>query len=190
MIMEFDDIKKIWDTQNNQPMYVINEAAFEKTIATKKNKGVHITNISELLSIIVNLGGGTIILLMNILSNTPDLYLYALTAWMMITGIYCLYERMKRIRGNAQFDRTMLGDLDYAISIANYQVRFSGLMRWNILPIGALIILGMWNKENILGIVIGLVLFLGLTFYASGFEHRYYIRRKKDIEELRKILLN
>ena len=37
-IMEFEDLQKIWDTQNNKPMYVINEEALHRRILSKKNK--------------------------------------------------------------------------------------------------------------------------------------------------------
>ena len=187
MSMEFENIKKIWDTQNNQPMYVINESELQKNITTKKNKGVHITNVTELLSVVVNIGAGTFITFLNSNSNV---YLYILAGWMFITGVYCLTGRVKRIRGNSQYDRTMLGDLDHAVSVASYQVRFSSLMRWNVIPVGALVVLSMLGRPELTGLIIGLVLFFALTFYATGFEHRYYVRRKKDVEELRKILLN
>ena len=36
--MEFEELKKIWDTQNNQPMYAINEEALHNRILTKKRK--------------------------------------------------------------------------------------------------------------------------------------------------------
>src|SRR5690349_6966310 len=37
--MEFDEIKKIWDAQNNQPLYVIDEKALHNRIQSKM-KGV------------------------------------------------------------------------------------------------------------------------------------------------------
>jgi len=178
--MEFEEMKKVWDTQNNEPLYVINEAALRNSIATKRDKGIHITNVTELLSIVVNLGAGVLILATG---------MFLLATWMIIIGVVCLAGRVRRKMGEQQFDRTMLGDLDYAVSIADYQVRFSGLMRWNIIPVGFLIVWSMWDKQNSIELMIGLISFFALTFYASGWEHNYYRSRRRNIEDLRKMLL-
>ena len=187
--MEFDEMKKVWDSQTNQSLYVINEAALHKTIKSRRDKGAHITNITELISIVVNLASGAFLFTTTMADETVNVYLYILATWMVITGIYCLFGRVRRIKGDRQFDRTMLGDLNYAVAIANYQVHFSALMRWNIIPIGILISLGMWKNENSTEFIIGLILFFALTFYASGWEHRYYKSRRRDLEELRRILV-
>jgi hypothetical protein len=47
--MEFEELRKIWDAQNNQPLYAINEKAMYNLILSKKKQAHHITNISELL---------------------------------------------------------------------------------------------------------------------------------------------
>src|SRR3954469_15097466 len=158
--MEFEEMKKIW--QNEEPLYVINESALRNSIARKKDKGLRITNISELLSIVVNLGAGAFVMTTGMI---------VLAVWMIIVGIYCLVGRIRRKMGEQKFDRTMLGDLDHAVSIANYQVRFSGLMRWNIFPVGILVLFGMWHKDNMIALTIGMILFFAVTFYASGWEH-------------------
>jgi len=62
----------------------------------------------------------------------------------------------------------MSGDLDHAISIATYQVRISQIMRWNVLPIGALTLLGLWEGGKPLWIALLVLLFFSLTYFASG----------------------
>lgn len=186
--MEFDEMKKIWSTQDNAPLYVINEAALHKTIMSKRAKGEHITNVTELLSIVVNFAAGAFILGTTFFSERPNLYMYVLAVWMFLTAVYCVVWRMRRVQGEQQFDRTMAGDLDHAVSVATYQVRFSALMRWNILPVALLIMVGVWGNGNSVGLVIGLALFFALTFYASGWEHNYYKSRRRDLQQLRKLL--
>jgi hypothetical protein len=189
IIMEFDEMKKIWSTQDNEPLYVINEAALHKTILSGRNKGEHITNVSELLSIVVNFAAGVFILGTNVFGKSASIPMYILAVWMFVTGMYCVAGRVRRKRGEQQLDRTMLGDLDHAVSVATYQVRFSGLMRWNILPVGGLVLIGIWESDKALGLAIGLALFFILTFYASGWEHNYYRSRLRNMKELREILL-
>jgi hypothetical protein len=178
--MEFEEMKKVWDTQANEPMYVINESALRNSIARKRDKGLRITNISEILSIVAYNGVG-IFLITN--------GMFVLAAWMIFVGLCCLVGRIQRKLGEKKYDRTMLGDLDHAVSVANYQVRFSGLMRWNIIPVGALISFGLWNRDHILILLIGIIVFVAVTFYASGWEHNYYKERRKQIVELRDMLL-
>jgi hypothetical protein len=177
--MEFEEMKKVWSKQDNEPLYVINEAALWKSISIKRDKGLHITNVSELLSIVVNLGVGALVLATG---------MFFLAAWMIVVGIYCLVGRIRRRMGEQQFDRTMLGDLDHAVSIANYQVRFSGLMRWNIIPVALLILWSLWGKEDSVELMIGMILFFAITFYATGWEHNFYKRRRTQIVELREML--
>ena len=60
--MEFEELQKIWDSQNKRPLYVINEEALHQRILAKKSQASHITNFSELLLIAVNTGAGALIL--------------------------------------------------------------------------------------------------------------------------------
>ena len=64
--MEFEEMKKIWDAQNNEILYGINEKAMHNHILSKKKQAHHITNISELLIIIVYIITGSVVLGMNL----------------------------------------------------------------------------------------------------------------------------
>ena len=188
MIMEFEELKKIWDAQNNQPLYAINEKAMYNYILSKKRQAHHITNISELLIIVVNICSGSVVLGMNLLKQNGNLSLYILSFWMFGSALFMLVNRIRRIKGNNQFDRSMSGDLSYAVSLATYQVRISQIMRWNILPIGALTVLGLWEGGKPVWIAIIVLLFFALTYYAGGWEHNIYKRKKRELEILKKKL--
>src|SRR5688572_30355056 len=123
--MEFNEMKKIWDTQNNEAFYGINEKALHKLIISKQKKGYHITNTSELLMIFVNTITGCTVLAVNLNKPEGNIFLYGLAAWMLVTASYFLRSRIHRMKHNHQFDRSMRGDLEHAISVATYQVRLS-----------------------------------------------------------------
>lgn len=53
--MEFDEIKKIWDAQNNQPLYVIDEKALHNRIQSKMKDVLLRANVNEWGVIIINL---------------------------------------------------------------------------------------------------------------------------------------
>jgi len=186
--MEFEELRKIWDAQNNQPLYAINEKAMYHLILSKKKQAHHITNISELLIIIVYIITGSFVLGMNLFDQSSNISMYILSAWMLGSALFILVNRIRRIKGDNQFDRSMSGDLDHAISVATYQVRISQIMRWNILPIGALTTLGLWEGGKPIWIAIVVLLFFGLSYYAGGWEHHIYERKKRELEVLKKKL--
>ena len=188
--MEFEELRKIWDAQNNQPLYAINEKAMYNLILSKKKQAHHITNISELLLIFVNLGAGIMILALNLFRQSVNISLYVLSAWMLVTALYTLVRRIQRIKGDQQFDRSISGDLSHAISMASYQVRISQIMRWNILPVAGLTLLGLWEGGKPIWIVVIVLLFFALTIYAGGWEHNIYKRKKRELEILQKKLGN
>src|SRR5690349_502780 len=128
--MEFDEIKKLWDSQ--EVPSDINGKILHEHILSKKAQAFHITNVSEILWIITNMGGGLLVLGLNLFKQSGNVFMYLLAVWMLGSALYVLVNRIRRIRGNNQFDRSMHGDLKNAVSRATYQVRFSQLGRWSI----------------------------------------------------------
>ena len=186
--MQFEEMKKIWTAQNDQPMYAFNEASLHRHIVSKRNTGFHITNISELLCIVVYTVAACIVIITNHASPGGKLFMYCLGGWMLLSALYILVSRIRRINGNHRFDRSMQGDLQHAVSVAAYQVRFSWLMRWNILPIGLLVVASFMENGKAWWFSAGLLLFFALTFYFSGWEHNIYKKRKKELLQLQHTL--
>ena len=114
--------------------------------------------------------------------------MYLMGAWMLLTSGYFLFNRMKRLRGEGRFDRSMLGDLEEALSIATYQVRISSLGRWNVVPIAAFSIFGILSAGKSFWIVAGILIFFVITYLAAGWEHGMYERRKAELEALKRKL--
>lgn len=184
--MEFDQLQKIWDSQNKQPMYAINEAALHQRILAKKHQANKITHISEWMIIVAHSLTG----LFTLWFNQGNVFLYVLAAWMLISALYVVVNRIRRILATQRYDRSLLGDLQYALAVATYQVRLSGIMRWNIVPVTALIVLSFWHGEQSIWIIIAATLFFILVFFASKWEHNIYKTKKQDLEILLKKLTN
>jgi len=182
--MEFEEMQKIWDSQNNKPLYAINEQALHNRIQSKKKQTSHITNFSELLLIIVNLGAGCFVLGINLFRPGGNKYMCLLGVWMLSTALYLFRNRIRRIKGDKKFDRSLCGDLNHAISVAAYQVRLSQTMRWNILPIGAFIMLGVWDSGKAIWIAGLILVFFVLAYFGSAREHSIYKARKRELEIL------
>jgi hypothetical protein len=188
--MEFDELQKIWDSQNDRPLYAIDENALHNRISSKKNKGRHITNFSELLTIVVYFAGGGFILGINLINKNANGFLYLMSAWMFLVAVYTLISRIRRIKKDNLFDRSIRGDLFHAVSVASYQVRFSQLMRWNMLPVSLLLVLSVLESGKSIWLAVGTSVFLVIANYAAGWEHNIYKRRKHELEILRDKLEN
>lgn len=177
--------------QNNETLYAINEQALHHRIFSKKRSAGHIANISELLLIFVNMGTGLFVLVTALYKPSVNIFIYMVTAWMIITMLYVLVSRIRRRKNENRFDRSMLGDLHHAISNATYQVRLSGIMLWNSFPIVILLLLSFWESGKLsVGIVIFMLIFFALVGYAARWEHGIYKKRKRGLEVLLKKLEN
>jgi hypothetical protein len=182
--MELDELKKIWNEQN-QPIYMVDQSTLHRHVVAKRNAGDRIAHYSEILSIASNLLAGSFILVANLIGGNHRISLYLLSLWMIAAGIYVAVKRVWRITGEKQFDRSMMGDVRYALQVATYQVRLSYLMRWNIVPMGVLLMLSMWEGGKSIWLTLGLLAFLSITLFASGFEHDVYKRRRNELERLK-----
>ena len=144
---------------------------------------MHITQVSEWLIMLTNTAAGGFIFWMNTIKQ-PTVFMYILAAWMIGSALYVLINRMRRVQSERRFDRSLLGDLQHAIATATYQVRLSRIMRWNTLPIAALILLSFYEGHKPLWIALATAIFFILVFYASGWEHNIYKRKKQELETL------
>jgi hypothetical protein len=182
---EFEELKRIWDAQNNQALYAVNEEALYKRVTTKKNQALRTADVSEWLLIIVNLISGVFILATDFQMASTTFVLHVMAIWMLITALYLVVSRIQRIRNSNRFDRSLRGDLTYAIWVATYQVRLSQLMRWNIFPIAVLILLGIWDSGKSIGVSLITLILFAFAYYLSGWEHGFYQTRKDELETLK-----
>jgi hypothetical protein len=183
--MEFDQMKKIWDSQNNEPVYGINEKALHNLILSRGKQNYRIANASELLLIIANAVAGCVVLAMTLIKGNAGISMYLLSGWMFSTTLYFFVSRIRRMRLESRFDRSIRGDLDHAISLARYQVRIAAMGRWNILPIGILTLLGVWEGGKPVWMIVAILIFFVLANYAAGWESRIYEGRKRELEVLK-----
>jgi hypothetical protein len=186
--MEFEEIQEIWDLQKKQSMYTINERELHSLIMTKKKQAARLANATELMQIIVNTGAAAFVFEQNYFSPKGKFFLYLMAAWMLATAVFILAGRFRRIKRGKNFDQNMRGSLEQAIADATYKVRISQLMRWNIIIIALIIVLSMFEGGQSIWIIAGTAIFFGITYYASGYEHRCYISRKRELLSLYEIL--
>src|SRR5579872_36370 len=116
--MEFDEMKQIWDTQNSQPFYVIDEKAMQNRLQRKRHSVF--TSISEWILIVSYLGVVTVLVGVNLfVLPKANIFLYLEAAWMFSTVVVLVVSQFRRIKAGHRFDRSIHGDLDHGIHLIN-----------------------------------------------------------------------
>jgi len=186
--MEFDEIKKIWDAQNNQPLYVLDEQALHHRIQSKKKGVLRYANISEWGLIIVNLFAAGVLISLNAFTHAANVFMYIEAAWMFATVVYVAAHRSRRVSSSRRFDRSIHGDLDHAISVATYHVRLARIMNWNLLPLGAIMIFSGWEAGKLLKVAAVILVSYALAFYVGIKGNRVNVRRRRELQVLKEKL--
>ncbi|MCB0705929.1 MAG: hypothetical protein KDC34_11490 [Saprospiraceae bacterium] len=187
--MEFDDLKKIWDVQNNEPIYVVNEAAMEKTIIARSKELSRLANINEIgLMIITTLTGGY--LLIDAYLDGDEIYSYLAAIAFILIGGFVLFRRIQRKKMERSFDRSMLGELDLAIANAAYLANTAKtFVWWFLFPAGVTSLLNMVFSEAPFWKWIFVPGSFLLAFLVVRLDlKRAHLPRKQKLEVLRKKL--
>jgi hypothetical protein len=178
--MEFEELQKVWLAEKQETVYAIDEKALHNRVSSKKNTILHIANVSELLLIIVNFCAGGFILCVSIRAS-GNIFLGIMAVWMLLTSVYVIVSRTRRLNELPRFDRSMREELQHAVATASYQVRLSLLMRLNVLPVGVLSILSVWDADKPVWLIVGMSVFFVIVFYLSGWEHNIYRNKKREL---------
>jgi hypothetical protein len=188
--MEFEEMRKIWDTQTEEPIYVLNEKALHNRIISKKNRVNWLANVNEIGLIAIAVLTSTYLVFK--LSGTNNLYAYLPAIALLMTGIYVTARRLKRKSKVNQYDQSLLGTIDHAISNANYLVNFAKtFVYWYILPIAIPSLFNMIMKEHVpLWTWVIIPTSFIVSYLLVNWElNRYHIPRKRALEDLKNKLI-
>lgn len=184
--MKFEEMKKIWDEQSKEHVYAIDEKRLHQNIEEKKHTSSSLVSKIEIMLIVVNLLAGSTVLGLNIVQQSGNLFDNAVALLMLATAVYVFFKRNHRLKNEDRFDRTMLGDLDHAISNATYQAKLSYGMLINAVIIGILLFLNAVAEDKSPGILFLIIVLFAITIYLSRWEHRsWHVARKKRLEAMR-----
>ena len=186
--MEFDEMKKIWDAQSNQPLYMIDEKALHNRIQSKMKGIRHLSNVSDWVLIIIYFGTGIVLLGSSPFKTGVNIFMWIGAAWMFATVVYLVAGHIRRSNASRRFDRSIRGDLDHAISLAGYQVRLSQFIRWNLLPLGVIMIFSGWESGKLIRVGLIIVIANILAFYVTSSGLRADKRRKRELQSLKEKL--
>ncbi|MCP4460864.1 MAG: hypothetical protein GY816_23020 [Cytophagales bacterium] len=185
--MEFDEMKKIWDKQNNQTMYAINEDALYRRIKAKGNRAEKTANTNEFGLMAIAVITASVLLFL----KTPNYYNIIAAVGMLVMGVYVFIGRVRRLQKDRQFEHSMLGDLDRAISnMENEVFRAKTFIWWMIVPAAFPIVVRIAQNDaswEEIGIIATASL-LGYLVTRWSLK-KCQIPRKHELEVLRKKLI-
>lgn len=184
--MEFDEMKKIWDAQSNKTMYAIDESALHNKVISKRKKSARIAGRSERIMIGALLFSTLIILGASIYKAEYDVMPLVLSAVMFVVAILIFFRRRKRLKQQGNFENSISGDIELAISNAEYQIRLSTLGKWLYLVVALLSVASVvdtleeWYKGAFL------LLFFIVGYFGARWEHRtFYVSQKTSLLKMK-----
>ena len=187
IIMEFEEMKKIWDAQHQQPLYAINETTLHKRIQQKSASIKRMVDCFEwsIIAITTFVSG---FLVIGTLIEGEGFYSYLYGSIVFLIAIYIFIGRRHRQRQERSFDQSLLGDLNQAISNTDYHItRLRRFVWWYILPFTLIYALSMY--ETFYGRPLWVWFLMPAAFIGAYFlfqrDIRKYLLKKRDLEALR-----
>ena len=186
--MEFDEIRKIWDSQNNKPMYVIDENSIHNIVKRKIKAAARKANTFE-FGIIMITAFVTVFMITKGIMNMQWTNFLTAIASSGIT-IYIFINRSRRRKMENKFGQTLLDGLDNAIANIDYLIKqASTFLWWYILPFGIATMVSMYVKPRPIEawLLIGAAFVLAYLL-ANWSARKEHLPRKKTLEALRRTL--
>lgn len=182
--MKFEDMKKIWDEQNKAYLYAIDEEKLRQMITNKKKSGSRVVNKLEWTAMGSNLFAGSILIGV-LFWDQFVLVDLILGIYMLSAAAYIYLRRVKRLRGEDNFERTMHGDLQHALANAKYQVNLSLMLLIYFIPVAGLVWFNLWSNDKPFWSLLAVGGFFVIVLLASLVEHqKCHVARKRKVEAM------
>jgi len=187
--MEFDDLKKIWDAQNNEQLYALNEETLHKRVIQKNIAAKRTAHISEIGLMIIGLVVAVFMIAMGILNKS----LVFLPQGLIFLGIviYIFMDRKKRLKNESISGGSILDDLNQAIRTNDYEIkRQRNMIWWFFVPTVAAMLLNLFKTAGIYSwaVIVIVVVSGALGLIVQRRAIWPLLIKKDDLYSLRKIL--
>ena len=132
--MKFEEMKKIWDTQSQEPYYAIDEATLHLRIIKQNAQVKQLAGIAEWGMFIIMTILAIVIMIDGVLNQE---YYHLPEGVILLFAAGHIYRgRKKRISYQGTSDRSILGDLRQAIRTLDYHIqRQRNFIWWFIFPV-------------------------------------------------------
>ncbi|MFK7803212.1 MAG: hypothetical protein AB8G95_16380 [Anaerolineae bacterium] len=187
--MEFEDMQVIWNEQNSEKLYTIDQFALNKMVG-KKSRSVNLqVQFVEWVLILVNLGLGLQSLYDSIWGSAPRFFVFMGIVYLLVAG-YWMYLRFGRKQHEVIFADSLLGEIDKAIYRTDYLIdEGSKLVPYYLAPLMILISIFFIYTGFYWGAVVALLL-LTITYFGVNWEmQKIHKPRKESLESIREAFL-
>lgn len=188
--MEFDDMRIIWDTQNAQPLYAIDERALHALVRRRGRNIARLVGVFEVMTILIMLVFGVAALSEPVIFGT-DYHQIIGGGVSLAVAAYLAHGRRRRRQRDAGFDHSLRGDLDKAIAQVDYHIdRLRSFVWLFLVPlgIGVLISFALLYDSKPVWLWPATVASLLASWWAFRRDIRLRLPVKQDLEALRDTL--
>ena len=190
--MDFEEMKVIWDSQNQEPLYAINKAALQSSINNKARGFKRLVLFFEFVMIAASFGGGIAFLIKPVYFGAHYHQIVSGLIFLSVSFFFLLSVR-KRLIQESSFESSLRGDLEKSLwQVKNHISRSRALRLGFILPscIAVLIDTAFEISTTRIVLTAAFLLLLGLATWGIEKEIRcLYSPKERKLESLRKLLL-
>ncbi len=212
--MELSELKMIWDSQNEEPLYAMNEAALHGVVRRRNEEINSCISRCYMLEITMGVLCGALMLIgafsltfggpawLAIFSSVKA----AVTPWdrlglLAASGIWFYYSaymyraRTRQVRREEIFESTLRGEIDRALAQTEFQVAMArNIVWWGLVPVWVattlwvLIALHLTAKPAWTYVFMGATIIGALVIVVSGKQRAItnrYQPRQRELEALR-----
>lgn len=153
--MELSELQLIWDSQNQEPLYAMNEAALYAVVRRRSEEWDHCQARCFGIEITLGLVCSALMLVFASALAFGDRAWLASFSWVKVTGsrgdslalllagviwlyysAYMFLARQRQLRREQEFESTLRGTLERALSQTEFQVAMArGIIWWGLLPV-------------------------------------------------------
>lgn len=215
--MDFKDIKVIWDSQDNEPFFALNQTGLHAMLLRKSRsfkRAIFWRDLWE-ISLGTIAGAGFLVFAGLLITGQPE----RLASWFNIKvfptswdlvglltaaalwfhyAIYQFVARKRQARRERQFAESLCGDLDREIARTKHQIRMlKSVLWWGVLPVWAatflfLLVAARWlDVPGWVALMVAAMFLAGVVFdlrCKQGPINRDLSPRKRELESLREKL--
>ena len=188
--MDFEELQVIWNSQNHEKMYAINENALHAYIKQKGQSIKHILNFFEFVLIGVNFFVGIWLIIESLDNNNPSPQ-SILAVFYLAFALYGLIRRLMRRNEEKPFAHTIVGELDKAIWRVDYLMRQGkNVIVWYLLPLALILgVMSLFDTKRLLWAFGIMLIVTAATYFAYRWENKkFHLPNKRNLETLREKL--
>jgi membrane protein implicated in regulation of membrane protease activity len=190
--MNFEQMKVIWDSQDQRPLYAVDEAALHASVRRGSRGFRHLIELSH-VSIVATWAALAALYLVAPLTEGEHLHQLGVAAILLALAAGQAISMIRRRRADARFDESLRGDLDRAVWRIEHDIAWARSLRRAYVPLFLVAIsidLALRLTPGLAVVWAGTIALVAGVSWALDWEIRsIYLPRKRRYETIRAKLI-